>query len=178
MMNNETDKPEHASVSHRAIRSRGVLGLLVGLLLGMAVTAGAVWLVMPGLMVVEHESRLDFDATVSALEKAVKAKGWVVRGVADMQKSLAKHGVTFPRRVKVVKLCHPRYAGSVLQTDRQMAALMPCSIAVYEDDDGTVRISKMNTGLLGTMFGGNVARVMGEHVARDEAKMLDGIVRK
>jgi uncharacterized protein (DUF302 family) len=133
---------------------------------------------MPGLMVVEHESKLDFDATVAALEKAVKAEGWVVKSVGDMQKSLAQHGVTLPRRVKVVKLCHPHYAGSVLQTDRQMAAMMPCSIAVYEDDDGTVRVSKLNTGLMGKMFGGNVARVMGEHVARDEAKMLAGIVKK
>lgn len=177
-MNNEADKQEHSSASCRPLRSRGLLGLLVGMLLGIALTAGAVWLVMPGLMVVEHESKLDFDATVAALEKAVKAEGWVVSGVADMQKSLAKHGVTFPRRVKVVKLCHPQYAGSVLRTDRRMAALMPCSIAVYEDDDGTVRISKMNTGLMGKMFGGNVAQVMGEHVARDEAKMLDGIVKK
>lgn len=177
-MNSEVSRQENPPASCCPLQSKGLLGLLVGLLLGIALTAGAVWLLMPGFMVVEHESKLDFDTTVAALEKAVKAEGWVVSGVADMQKPLAKHGVTFPRRVKVVKLCHPRYAGSVLQTDRQMAALMPCSIAVYEDDDGTVRISKMNTGLMGKMFGGNVARVMGEHVARDEAKMLAGIVKK
>jgi uncharacterized protein (DUF302 family) len=177
MMNDESRRQEGLGSSCCPLQSKGLLGLLVGLLLGIALTAGAVWLLMPGLMIVEHESKLGFDETVVALEKAVKAEGWVVKSVGDMQKSLAKHGVTLPRRVKVVKLCHPQYAGSVLQTDRQMAAMMPCSIAVYEDDEGTVRVSKLNTGLMGKMFGGNVARVMGESVARDEAKMLTGIVK-
>jgi hypothetical protein len=49
---------------------------------------------------------------------------------------------------------------------------MPCSIGVYEGDDGRVYVAKMNTGLMGKMFGGNVAQVMGGAVAEDEAKIL------
>jgi len=39
---------------------------------------------------------------------------------------------------------------------------MPCTLAVYEADDGKVYISKMNTGLMGKLFGGTVAEVVGD----------------
>jgi hypothetical protein len=60
----------------------------------------------------------------------------------------------------------------VLSDNRRMACLMPCTVAVYESDDGRIVISKMNTGLMGRVFGGPVARVMGKQVAADEKKML------
>ena len=33
-------------------------------------------------------------------------------------------------------------------------------------------------GLMGKMFGGNIAKVMGDAVSRDEAKMLKGVIRE
>jgi hypothetical protein len=36
----------------------------------------------------------------------------------------------------------------------------------------------MNMGLMGKMFGGNIARVMGASVAKDEKKMLKDVVRE
>jgi hypothetical protein len=54
---------------------------------------------------------------------------------------------------------------------------MPCTIAVYESDDGKIYISKMNTGLMGKVFGGTIARVMGGCVSRDEAKILAKVCR-
>ena len=49
--------------------------------------------------------------------------------------------------------------------------------AVWEGDDAKVYLSKMNMGLMARMFGGNIAKVMGTSVARDEKMMLAGIVR-
>jgi hypothetical protein len=53
--------------------------------------------------------------------------------------------------------------------------MMPCGIAVWEDDEGGVWISRMNTGLMGKIFGGTIARVMGGMVARDESKITAGV---
>jgi len=132
---------------------------------------------MPSLMIVTHESELGFDETVSALEKSIVDKGWVVSAVSDMNQSMARHGVEFGPRVKLVKLCKPEYAKSVLTTDRYISTLMPCTLAVWESDDGTVHLSQMNMGLMAKMFGGNIARVMGGSVVRDEQAMLAGIVK-
>jgi hypothetical protein len=34
----------------------------------------------------------------------------------------------------------------------------------------------MNMGLMGKLFGGNVARVIGGNVAKDESKMLEEVI--
>jgi uncharacterized protein (DUF302 family) len=94
----------------------------------------------------------------------------------DMNKSMAKHDVAFGPRVKLVKLCKPEYAKSVLTTDRHVSTLMPCTFAVWEGDDGKVYLSKMNMSLMAKMFGGNIAKVMGGSVARDERNILSGII--
>ena len=46
----------------------------------------------------------------------------------------------------------------------------------YKGADGKVYISGMNTGLMGKMFGGKIAEVMGTKVSQDEEKILKGIV--
>jgi dienelactone hydrolase len=38
---------------------------------------------------------------------------------------------------------------------------MPLAIGVYEDAQGHVHVSRLNVGLVGMMFGGTIADVMG-----------------
>ena len=151
---------------------------LLGMIAGGVIAVVVVLKVMPSAMIVTEESSLGFDETVSVLEKAIVEKGWVVSSVADMNKSMAKHGVEFGPRVKLIKLCHPEHAKSVLTTDRHMSSMMPCSIAVWEDDDGKVKLSKMNIALMAKMFGGNVAEVMGGKVSADEEAIISAVVKK
>jgi uncharacterized protein (DUF302 family) len=161
--------------SHRTIWISGIVGLAAGFLLcGIIVFAA-----MPSLMIVTAESTLGFNETVAALEKRIPEHGWIVSGdkPLDMNKSMAKHGVTFTPRVKLVKLCKADYAKSVLTTDRHVSTMMPCTFSVWEDDDGKVYLSKMNMGLMAKMFGGNVAKVMGGPVVEDEEKILAGLLK-
>jgi len=162
--------------NHRNIWLSGLGGLLVGFLLCGVI----VFTAMPSLMVVTAESNLGFDETVAALEKRIPEHGWVIPGEKpiDMNKSMAKHGVTFEPRVKLVKLCKAEYAKNVLSTDRHVSTMMPCTFSVWEGDDGKVYLSKMNMGLMAKMFGGNVAKVMGGHVVEDEEKILEGLLKK
>lgn len=170
-----------SEVTENKAGRKGNPGVWVGVPAGFAAGAlvcGIVMLtVMPSLMVVTEESSLGFDETVAALEKSIAGNGWVVSQVMDMNKSMAKHGVEFEPRVKLVKLCKPQYAKSVLSTDRYVSTMMPCTFSVWEGDDGKVYLSRMNMGLMAKMFGGNVARVMGRDVVRDEHKILEGITK-
>lgn len=43
-----------------------------------------------------------------------------------------------------------------------------CTISVYEKKDGRTYIASMNAGLLGKMFGGSIAEVMGDVVAKQQ----------
>ncbi len=149
--------------------------MAIGWLTGVIATGVVGWMAMPGMMIVTDRSHLSFDETVAALGKAITDQGWISSGTTDMQASLAEHGQDFPHRVKIIKLCRPQYAADVLRTDRQVSSLMPCSIAVWEGDDGSVNVSKMNTELMGRMFGGNIAAVMGSKVAHDEAAIMAAV---
>jgi uncharacterized protein (DUF302 family) len=135
---------------------------------------------MPSMMIVTKECALDFDNTVATLEKRVPEHGWVLSGgkAMDMNVSLAEHGVTFKPRVKLIKLCKAEYAESVLTTDRHVSCLMPCTMAVWEGDDGKTYLSEMNMGLMAKLFGGNINRIMGGKVAKEEARILDGLVKE
>ena len=50
---------------------------------------------------------------------------------------------------------------------------MPCTISVYQKSDGKTYIATMNAALLGKMFGGTVAEIMGDKVAVDQKKFVD-----
>jgi uncharacterized protein (DUF302 family) len=161
--------------SNRRILVAGVIGTVAGFVLCGVIVFAA----MPSLMIVTKESKLGFDETIAALEKRIPEHGWVISGgqPMDMNKSMAKHGVTLKPRVKIVKLCNAEYAKSVLTTDRHISCMMPCSMAIWEDDNGKVYLSEMNMGLMAKMFGGNIAKIMGQKVVHDEEEMLQGLLK-
>ncbi len=127
----------------------------------------------PGLMITTAETGMGFEESVAALEKSIKDNGWEHAGTARLSDSIEKKGYGVGHKVAVVKLCHPKYAQEVLRSDRYVSALMPCSVSIWEGDDGKVRYSKMNTGLIAPVFGGEVRRVMGGGVAADERRILE-----
>jgi len=162
--------------SNRKTWISGIVGLVIGFLLCGIIMFKA----MPSLMIVTRESKLGFDETVAALEKRIPEHGWVVSGgkAIDMNKAMSEHGgVSFEPRVKLVKLCKAEYAKSVLTTDRHISCMMPCTMAVWEGDDDKVYLSEMNMALMAKMFGGNVAKIMGEKVVHDEEEMLQGLLQ-
>lgn len=162
----------------RGKRGFAIGAFLGGLALGVLLTMGGTIATMRATMISVHESTKDFDGTVKAIEASIKAAGWSMPSSTLMNATLKKQGVDFEPRVQLIKLCKAPYAAEVLADAPHMACLMPCTIAVYEDGDGTVRLSKMNTGLMGKVFGGTIARVMGGSVADDETKMLEGIIKR
>jgi len=160
--------------SNRKIWVAGVVGATIGFVLSGIV----VFTAMPSLMIVTRESKLGFEETIAALEKRIPEHGWVISGdqPIDMNKSMAKHGVIFKPRVKLLKLCKAEYAKSVLTTDWHVTTMMPCTFSVWDGDDGKVYLSKMNMALMAKMFGGNIAKVMGKKVVHDEEKILQGLL--
>jgi uncharacterized protein (DUF302 family) len=149
----------------------------IGLVLGIVLTVFFVMWMAPGMMIQTSESVAGLEETVNRIEQAVQERGWTVQSVVNMNNSLQKHGHPFAPQVRVIKICQPVYAKSILESDRQMSVMMPCSLAVYETDDGRVMISQLNSSLMGSIFGGNVAEVMGGKVAPDVDSILEGLLK-
>ncbi|MDO8958875.1 MAG: DUF302 domain-containing protein [Rhodocyclaceae bacterium] len=151
---------------------KSVLQTVGWVLVGMALMGLIVWFAMPSMMLVKHKSGRSYDETVTALSEAIKSKqDWRVLTVNDYQKSTAAFGKL--ERVGSVTVCNPRYASRILanDADRGVTAFMPLGLGVYEDKAGQVYVSQLNVGLLGMMFGGTIADVMGS-----AGKDLDSVV--
>ena len=131
---------------------------------------------MPRMMLTVHQSRYsDVDQTCEELKAAIEAAGWSCPDPRHEQIH-GQHGVQHDRPVRIVELCQAHYAHDILGGNPEVSTLMPCALGVYEGPDGKVYISGMNTGLMGKMFGGKIAEVMGTKVSQEEARILEGIV--
>jgi uncharacterized protein (DUF302 family) len=151
---------------------------LLAFLAGALAAALVIAAVARAQMIKVDRSPMGFDETVAALEDgAMAADGWSTPGTRDLNGMMAQHGVTFRPRVKLVEMCKPSYAAEVLKAERRIATLMPCAVAVYEDDEGRIWYSRMNMGLISKIFGGTVARVMGLGVAKEEKDILASLRR-
>jgi len=148
-----------------------IIALSLGIVGGILLTGIAVASVMPKMMLHENESPLGYQETVAHLENVITNSGWIISQKINMQQSIAKYGKTI-QPVTLIKICQADYADRILNTDEAMyvSVMMPCSISVYQKSNGKTYVSTMNTGLMGRMFGGVVAEVMGGPVAADEEK--------
>jgi uncharacterized protein (DUF302 family) len=139
-----------------------IIGLVAGLLIGWLVT----FLVMPKLMFSESASKLGFEETVSKLEQKVEAKGWKIPAVHDLQATMKKFGKDV-RQVKVFEICHPDHSYKILRQsdERVVSNMMPCRIAVYEKEDGSIHISRMNAGVVAKPMNRVIRRTMSDAAA-------------
>lgn len=152
---------------------KNIAGMTLGFILGVIVTGIIAWTMMPGMMLHEKLSPYDIEETVDKIKQNAISKGWVVPSVKPLHKSISKHGAGDLPAVMLVNLCQPDHAFNILREDgnKKISVFMPCTISVYEKSDGKTYIATMNAGLLGDMFGGTVAEVMGE-VAVDQQSFI------
>ena len=78
-----------------------------GLIIGILATVIAIVLVLPKQMFIVNESKLDFNATVTAIEKSAKEHKWSMPHQYDLQATMMKHGFAV-KPVKVFSLCKPQ----------------------------------------------------------------------
>jgi uncharacterized protein (DUF302 family) len=144
------------------------LGFVLGILLVNLVTSRG--------MMIESESRYDFETTLNTIEQSATAAGWTVPIVHDLQKSLAKAGKEV-NQVKVFALCNPEYAVGILTGDEEriFSNMMPCRVSVYMKSDGKTYISRVNIPKISRGMP-QPARSAMRGAYRDMEKILSGIV--
>jgi len=150
----------------------GTIFGLVGFIIGIIITLILVWQLMPGMMIKERKSPYDMDKTIEIIKKNAEELDWKVPKEYDFQKSISEAGMDDIGKIKVIELCQPEYAYTLLKNDdsKFVSVLMPCAIAVYEKNDG-VYVATMQVGIMGKIFGGNINTTMSK-VSKDDHKIL------
>ena len=124
-------------------------GIIIGTVGGLIIGVLIAFLISPSLMFREDNYSKDFEATVAKLEKEIESRGWKTPVIHDLQATMLKFGMEV-RNVKVLEICHPDHSYEILSRsdEKIVSSMMPCRISVYEKEDGSVWISRMNSGFL------------------------------
>ena len=174
----EQNKPEQYMQEQTHCKPGRIFVFIGGMVSGIVLAGIGMWLVMPGMMLVTHQSRFDtVEETCRQLKLSIETNRWRCSGIRDINTMLTKQGQALERQVRIVELCKAEYATEILENNPEVSTLMPCAWGVYAGNDGTVYITGMNMGLMGKMFGGTIARIMGGTVAMEERKMLRNVIR-
>lgn len=75
--------------------------------------------------------------TESSLEASLKEHGFGVLTKVDVKSKLNDKGVEFDRDIYLLGVCNPKQAKEVLEIDDTVALMLPCSIVLYERENGT-----------------------------------------
>jgi len=93
---------------------------------------------------IKKSAKGTFDEVLAKIPEALKAEGFGVLTRIDVKQTLKeKIGVDF-RRYQILGACNPRYAHQALTTDPAIGALLPCSIAVWEEEGGRVTVNAVD----------------------------------
>ncbi len=85
-----------------------------------------------------------YDEVLARIPEALKAQGFGVLTRIDVQQTLKeKLGAEF-RRYQILGACNPRYAHRALTEEPAVGALLPCSVAVWEEEDGAVTVNAVD----------------------------------
>lgn len=153
-----------------------ILILLTGLVLGIAITFITIAVILPRQMFVVYESKLGFEETLESIVASAEENKWSIPHQYDLQATMNKHGFEV-NPVKVFSLCKPEHAYEILKGDneRLASALMPCRIAVYEED-GKTFISMLNSGLFSKFMSTKIKEVMGA-ASEGNKKILAPVIK-
>lgn len=151
----------------------GVGGLVIGAIL-MGVFG---FLSAPSAMITESLSNYSHDETVERIIENAEELNWKIPATHEIHNSVARGGWDV-EKVTVIELCNVDLAGDILTGDenRIVSSMMPCRVAVYETSDGRVIVSRMNTGLMSSVFGGKVQSVMAMATEQTEV-ILDSVIK-
>ena len=107
------------------------------------------------------------------LEAAVKKYNFGVLHVHNLRETLKKKGFDLPNECRILEICNPQQAISVLTEDMGMNMALPCRISVYEEG-GKTKIGMIRpTNLLASLSQSKVLMGIAEEVERKTIQMIE-----
>ena len=125
-------------------------------------------------MLYVRETTGTVDDVVKNIEEAAAANQFGVLGVHDLKQKMNAKGVEFGCECRVVEVCNPKKAKSVLEADMSISNALPCRISVYEEA-GKVKISTLKpTAILG-LFGQPQLEPVAREVEETMIRIIDAV---
>lgn len=89
------------------------------------------------------ETTKDIYKTRNALEETLKQRQFGILSEIDVAAVMRKKGVTFDDELLLLGVCNPGYAKKALGFDSDVAVMLPCSIVVQKEGEGsTIKLAR------------------------------------
>jgi uncharacterized protein (DUF302 family) len=119
------------------------------------------------------ETNKSVEQASTDLEAAVKKHDFGVLYVLNLRETLKKKGFDLPNECRILEICNPQQAISVLTEDMKMNMALPCRISVYEEG-GKTKIGMIKpTTLLASLSQSKVLMSIAEEVERKTIQMIE-----
>jgi len=92
----------------------------------------------------KRETQLGYDQALARLPEILKSEGFGILTEIDVQDTLKKKIGADIRRYRILGACNPSFAYEALSSDLGLGVMLPCSVAVYEGDDGKAVVSTID----------------------------------
>ncbi len=113
----------------------------------------------------------DVHTLVLDLTAAVERHKFGVLHVHDLQTTMRNKGIDFPETCRILEICNPGFANTVLSGDMQVSLALPCRITVYTEKGQTKVGTLLPTALMG-VFGDDHDKDFLEAVMQVEKEIL------
>jgi uncharacterized protein (DUF302 family) len=123
-------------------------------------------------MLYVQEASGSIDDVLKKLEDAAAANKFGVLAVHNLKKKMNAKGVEFGPECRIVEVCNPKKAKSVLETDMSISNALPCRISIYEED-GKVKVSTLKPTAILSLFGRPELEPTAKEVEKTMIRMID-----
>jgi len=116
---------------------------------------------MHKMMFVESPSKYEYEKTIETLKSSLEKNNWDVFTIIDRTAHYNEKGFEMTP-ITTMEICKPNEAVNIIQHDKykSMIPMMPMRVAVYENNNGEVYVSRMRLKMMKKMTGGPIKEAM------------------
>jgi uncharacterized protein (DUF302 family) len=124
---------------------------------------------------IKKKLNIGYEEALAKVPPALKQEGFGVLTEIDVADTLQKKiGVTF-RKYRILGACNPQLAHEALKMNLGVGVLMPCSVAIYEDDDGKAVVNAVDPMQTAAAQSGPELCAFAEGVRARLARVVQGL---
>ena len=118
------------------------------------------------------KTQKNIENTISDISNNLKDIGFGVLAILDFEKILNDKGQEFHNQYKLMEICNPKLAKQVLEDNPELGLLLPCTIAIYQDNKET-HISLARPSALLKLASESNMQMVGEDIEKKLIEIIE-----